>query len=170
MASKPQAQLDLPCPDCSAILPTRQGLQLHRRSKHGWEPTDKVCTRCGATKPIGAFGPIGEHNTRPRSECRPCRSRPSTMTPSQERRDRKKYVGSRFGITTQEWELAVEYLTRRQNGLCAICATPGRCLVLDHCHSSGRLRAMLCHTCNSGLGLFRDQPHLLRAAADYLGD
>lgn len=39
---------------------------------------------------------------------------------------------------------------------------------MDHCHDSSRIRGLLCHTCNSGIGKLRDNPELLRKAADYL--
>lgn len=54
---------------------------------------------------------------------------------------------------------------------CAICGkSPSgpRDLHLDHDHGSGYLRDWLCGSCNTGLGSFRDDPVLLRAAADYI--
>lgn len=41
-------------------------------------------------------------------------------------------------------------------------------LVVDHCHTSGNVRGLLHRTCNSALGLFRDDAILLRKAAEYL--
>lgn len=61
-----------------------------------------------------------------------------------------------------------------QNGQCYLCGKPedrsrlsGR-LQVDHCHATGRFRAMLCCRCNRTLGHVRDDPSLLRAMADYL--
>jgi hypothetical protein len=39
---------------------------------------------------------------------------------------------------------------------------------IDHDHKTGRVRALLCNTCNIGLGSFRDNAGLLRSAADYI--
>lgn len=41
-------------------------------------------------------------------------------------------------------------------------------LVIDHSHQSGRIRGMLCNSCNKGLGFFRDNPALLERASDYV--
>ena len=54
-----------------------------------------------------------------------------------------------------------------QNGLCAICQTAAAVHV-DHDHESGAVRSLLCFNCNGGLGQFRDDPVVLRAAADYV--
>jgi hypothetical protein len=60
-----------------------------------------------------------------------------------------------------------------QNGLCKICGTPhietriGR-LRLDHNHDTGEIRGLLCHNCNLGLGLFKDDKQSLLKAIKYL--
>jgi hypothetical protein len=63
-----------------------------------------------------------------------------------------------------------------QGGVCALCGAEGfkmrddhvTGLNLDHCHQTGVPRGLLCHNCNRGLGLFKDNADLLRKAADYL--
>ena len=58
------------------------------------------------------------------------------------------------------------------HGTCAICGHhPGpddRTLAVDHSHSAGHVRGMLCGPCNTALGMMRDNPELLRLAAAYL--
>jgi hypothetical protein len=79
-----------------------------------------------------------------------------------------------FGISVEEYELLLE----SQNGVCAICKEPETFihkatnkparLAVDHCHKKGHVRKLLCKACNTGLGLFKDNPELLIKAAEYL--
>jgi len=73
-----------------------------------------------------------------------------------------------YGISAEEQARILE----GQNGLCAICGEApkpaGRSLALDHDHTTGQVRGFLCHSCNLGIGGFRDRPSLLAAAIAYL--
>lgn len=69
------------------------------------------------------------------------------------------------GLTTSE---AQEYTS--EAGKCAICGESEKRLVVDHCHNTNVIRGALCVNCNSGLGMFQDDPELLLAAIEYLGD
>lgn len=53
---------------------------------------------------------------------------------------------------------------------CELCGSPpgARRLHIDHDHTTGALRGLLCHGCNVGLGYFKDDPELLERAAEYL--
>lgn len=66
-------------------------------------------------------------------------------------------------------EAEYQVILARQSGGCAICnAVPEYRLRVDHCHETGRVRGLLCHSCNVGLGWFRDDPKRMRAAVAYL--
>jgi Recombination endonuclease VII len=76
---------------------------------------------------------------------------------------KEAYWRRRYGMTKAE----VDQLRARQGNVCAICDSPDP-EHLDHDHSSGKIRALLCQRCNHGLGLFRDEPYLLQVAALYV--
>lgn len=92
------------------------------------------------------------------------------------RKQRERYPGVRerrlqtdFNLSTPEYE----ELLQEQHGVCAVCSTPPdgvrqRYLCVDHDHYSGRVRGLLCHSCNLILGHADDDPARLRAAAAYL--
>ena len=72
-----------------------------------------------------------------------------------------------FNITIE----AYEAMYRAQNGVCKICQEPclsGKRLAVDHSHTTGTIRGLLCSKCNLGVGSFRDNPELLVAASEYL--
>lgn len=78
-----------------------------------------------------------------------------------------------YGITNDRYIEMFE----SQLGLCAICGESqqgvtkdgeARFLCVDHCHSSGKVRELLCARCNAGLGQFKDNPELLMNASKYL--
>lgn len=72
-----------------------------------------------------------------------------------------------LGVSVDDYEK----MHRSQGGLCAICGKPGdgrKSLAVDHCHTSGKVRGLLCLNCNTALGHFKDNPVLLLKAALYL--
>ena len=81
-------------------------------------------------------------------------------------RKREQRLRSDYGLTP---EIHMELL-RRQNGLCAICGKldPSGTLDIDHCHVTGKVRGLLCGSCNRGIGQLGDNPDRLRKAAEYL--
>lgn len=75
----------------------------------------------------------------------------------------------KYGITPEQFDA----LLAQQNGLCAVCGASeagGRdgTWHLDHDHATRKVRGILCHSCNIGIGNFNDNPTRLRKAADYL--
>lgn len=70
---------------------------------------------------------------------------------------------AKFGMTDEDYKSILE----KQNGCCAICKE-GSKLVVDHCHKTGKIRALLCDSCNKGLGFFDDNPHLIKKAIEYI--
>ncbi len=77
-----------------------------------------------------------------------------------------RYLRDRYGITLDDYNERL----RNQGGVCAICkrVPDQRRLVVDHCHTTGDVRGLLCSRCNTGLGMFTDNPETLYVAAVYL--
>ena len=61
----------------------------------------------------------------------------------------------------------VRNIDHERLGICPLCQR-AKLLVKDHDHISGRKRSKICSSCNTGLGLFLDDPDLLNRAAEYL--
>jgi len=74
----------------------------------------------------------------------------------------------RYGISIDEFES----LWNRQNGVCAICGISLKEIKyrIDHDHNTGKVRGLLCISCNTGVGLFKDSPVILTGAVRYLED
>lgn len=81
----------------------------------------------------------------------------------------KRKFFKRYGLT----ETAYEELVAGSNGCCAICSTQnnnGKDLCIDHCHTTGKVRGLLCNKCNMALGLLSDRIDLLDKAKEYLNE
>lgn len=60
-------------------------------------------------------------------------------------------------------------LLTQQKGRCKICNVHyGEELRVDHNHETGEVRALLCNNCNTGLGLFKEDPDRMKSAIEYL--
>lgn len=80
---------------------------------------------------------------------------------------RKSRHKNKYGMTPQDWRA----MFQSQGERCAICQTdrPGPYdWHTDHCHTTGKVRGILCSKCNLMLGHAKDDPDRLRAAAAYL--
>lgn len=116
----------------------------------------KLCGDCEQEKTLDNFSltPAGH----PRSICKPCRVK------------RNKYrFPKEYGISYDD----VIELTKAQEYKCAICGTHEKEVVreklfVDHCHTSGKVRGMLCSKCNTMLGMANDNINILASAISYL--
>lgn len=137
----------------------------------------KICTGCKQDKDLEEFAlhPKGKHGRNPK--CKACKNGMASRfyTDNKEvilarQRDQRAGQGHRrrhlFGLTPED----VKALIAAQDGCCAICRTPlpFEKFCVDHCHTTGKIRGMLCNGCNVGLGMFRDRPELLSKAISYL--
>jgi ribosomal protein S14 len=78
----------------------------------------------------------------------------------------------KYGVTPETLQQMIE----QQHNRCAICGDApdpngikaSSRLHVDHDHATGQIRDLLCTRCNRGAGYFRDDPALLRSAAEYI--
>lgn len=127
-----------------------------------------TCKRCGEEKPLSQMRPDYRYI------CLKCFSTMGNewqqKHPVEAARHKRNHQLLRtYGITLAEYEQMI----RDQRGMCAICKTdlldlPNDTPHVDHDHVHGHVRGILCFSCNSGLGSFKDNVERLRAAIQYL--
>jgi DNA-directed RNA polymerase subunit RPC12/RpoP len=132
--------------------------------------TTKCCSSCKSEKKLSEFnknksGKLGVHN-----QCKEC-ARLWKPSPDQRQKynkrirewNRKKLSG----FTSEDFESKL----KEQGYKCAICGTedPGATnWHADHDHKTNTKRGVLCHKCNTGLGLLKDDINVLCSAIEYL--
>ena len=85
-------------------------------------------------------------------------------------KERDRMLRRRYGITLAKYE----QMLCDQNGVCAACGRApsgtGKLSVLhvDHDHVTGELRGLLCHPCNTALGLLQDSPEVVQGLLEYI--
>lgn len=105
---------------------------------------------------------MGERYAKNREEILERERQRQLRKPESENR-RAVYVQKTWGMERAEYEA----LLARGCAICG-CSQDDRTIHLDHDHSTGKIREPLCTSCNTGLGLLRDDPELLEAAIAYL--
>lgn len=152
--------------------------------------TTKVCRRCGEEKQLEDFynkcdrkGGDGKS-----SYCKECDSMISSMR-KQKRLEANPELREKYNKKTREWKsvhgdkrcqsnsLKRNYgitapqrdlILTHQGGTCAICGCIPEPPCVDHDHTTGQVRGILCHSCNMAIGLLKDNPSILTKAAAYL--
>jgi len=123
----------------------------------------KECLMCGSIKPLDNFDQDKSCRFGLKSTCRNCRS--STV----KELSRKAYLKFNYKLSLD----AYNQLLLSQHNLCAICnidllSLDVKEINIDHCHTTGKVRGVLCRQCNLGLGHFKDDLISLNNAINYL--
>ena len=87
--------------------------------------------------------------------------------PEAKRRARAEHLMRKFGLTIEQYDA----MLKAQGGGCFICGRPPRediSLHVDHDHSTGKVRGILCFRCNNALADFNEDAAVLRKAIGYL--
>lgn len=82
---------------------------------------------------------------------------------------RERHLVRKYGVTLADYQAMLE----SQGGNCAICHSPEAeqfkgVFHVDHCHTTGAVRGLLCRGCNHMLGVVGDAPEKLLRAIKYL--
>jgi len=121
-----------------------------------------ICNVCKKEKPYREMAKNKNTISGVSGTCRNCTNEQAVLS---------KY--RRFGLTRKIYQ----EMFQNQDGKCAICKSEiasydinGKIkrLYVDHSHSTGKVRGLLCNNCNTAIGHLRDSPELLRKAAQYL--
>lgn len=144
----------------------------------------KFCNSCGLHLPLTQFHNQSDKKDGKRSQCKLCTNKRNLekyhscqdTRKSHHMASRRHSLMKNYGITPEEYDaMLVE-----QGGSCAICksdkpwgfvAKPKRAkefFCVDHDHTTGEVRGLLCQPCNTGLGNFRDNSDHMRMAIKYL--
>lgn len=124
----------------------------------------KYCPRCHEIKTSAEFGRNRSQKDGLTDYCKPCHTQAMREIKIKNHGSERNYqLKYRYGITEDDFER----MLAQQGGLCAICrVVPGT--HVDHCHTSGLVRGVLCFNCNNALGHFMDDVVLMEVAAHYL--
>lgn len=173
------------CKDCDNAnrLKNRKATKRKRSKK---VPDTKTCRKCGELKPAKDFSIMKDSADGLYSYCKQCKAamvrdytqrngevvrekaRKRNATPKGRLATRKSNLKQSFRMTKTQFDQT----WREQGKSCAICHTRRerneKAFAVDHDHSTGVIRGILCHRCNRALGLADDNTELLKSAATYL--
>lgn len=117
----------------------------------------KTCTSCRVVKSLDEFYEDPRHGDGKQSHCTECFLHNLD----------KQYLKREYGLTYEQVVQIIDF----QKGLCAICGRPPKKnrFNIDHCHTTHRIRAMLCVNCNTNLLPFVElYPEWITKAFEYL--
>jgi|SRR5210317_1284950 hypothetical protein len=135
----------------------------------------KTCISCGEVKPLEEYTKNGFNTDGKqvyKAKCKPCynsyKSEWRLARPDNYEKSKDVELKRLYGIGYQEY---LNMLAAQQYA-CAICGTTDtgayKAFHVDHCHTTGVVRGLLCSNCNTGIGNLRDDIELLKRAIQYL--
>ena len=129
---------------------------------------EKACSECGIVQSLSSFSRDKHHFTGHKSACKSCAKKHfsawrSANLDRARKTDRVSHYMRKYGLPIEK----ATALAESRAGICEICMTPSH-LVVDHCHSTGKVRGMICGACNSALGYARESISTLRSLIRYI--
>lgn len=119
----------------------------------------RECSKCSKVKPISEYYRRSQSSGGGHERfCKECKKT------YYKREHRWRHLKERYDITREEYEDRY----KDQEGRCGVCGTYKEVLCVDHCHSSGDIRGLLCSPCNRAIGQLGDTEESLMRAVEYL--
>lgn len=145
------------CPVCDAVKSVSLFYRKNTKTARGWS-WDSHCIECrrAACRDYGA-GSKATRNARLASWRKKNPAKAASL-------DKRKRLKQKYGLS----EGQVEQMREAQQGRCAICERATRRLFVDHCHTKGHVRALLCQTCNTFLGWYEKKADTILKFQRYL--
>jgi hypothetical protein len=141
----------------------------------------RVCRLCNKELPLTSFHKNGTRKYR--TDCIDCRNAHRRQlrkdnketifqkenTPEYKEKSKAAFIKRRYDLTIDQFQ----QLEIKQNNCCAICNKPEKHkykkkLSIDHNHVTGKVRGLLCHSCNVVLGLIKEDLGILESIKQYL--
>lgn len=126
-------------------------------------PQRLTCCRCKQEKASSAFYRDKRSATGRESACIECEKERSRLSNKERIRSLKRY-----SLTLDDYACMLAL----QGGRCAICngaeSKGNGHFAVDHDHTTGRVRGLLCSACNTAIGLLQENPKIMMAACEYL--
>jgi len=124
----------------------------------------KKCSKCKIVKPYSEFLKDKSKKDGYRFHCNAC-----LKEYYQKNRIEKldKARTRTYGVTPEQFQ----QMKDAQDNACEICKlpfVPEKTPHVDHCHTTNRVRGLLCNHCNRGLGGFRDSINIMQSAQEYI--
>ena len=128
----------------------------------------KNCPKCGAQKPLSEFHKNKSSKDKLSRTCAKCATEQSKIW-YKKNPDVKRNANllREYGITLAQ----LESMKIEQNNKCAICSKTFKNSVdtcVDHCHTTKKVRGLLCNHCNRAIGLFKESASSIESALLYL--
>lgn len=126
----------------------------------------KVCSKCDRLKSVNQFYKRSASADGYQARCKRCSSENATEW------SRKNYTSDfgrtkhlkKYGLTPAEYDAMLDI----QQGKCLTCGRADVKLNVDHCHTTNKVRGLLCNGCNTALGLVKEDITVLNNLIQYI--
>jgi hypothetical protein len=137
----------------------------------------KQCPQCKEFKELTKYAPSSRNKLKVQSWCKDCTAKRTNSDYTYEKA-RESQLKHSYGITTKEYIQMLE----DQHGVCACCGQAEKIITgrskrsigtvpmlhVDHSHSTGAVRGLLCSSCNAALGLLSEDPDRVKLLLKYI--